>query len=234
MLRNLSCEDVGRRPDSGGVVGHHHSDEPAAVRVDEPAVVPNHGDPARLVQDRDPGLIAYVAVELPWVEDVCQCEEEEARVARREMAGQVEERSLAARAPMEKPVDPGEIPGRCVLPGAVVRRLLDDVERNRLPVGRPEDVAAVDVGVVEAERAESGRDPRASCVDRAAAEPDLEIVRGPVVGVDEHAAEQRPDARVGGRLAAKHAEHLDRDPELERRGAHEPGPRVPRRASPRP
>src|SRR6185369_760333 len=110
--------------------------EAAAVPEDEPAVVAGDADPAGLVQYGDARLSTHVPVELSRIAHVRERPKHETGIARGEPTGEAEEGAVPSGPAVEELVDPGEIPGRRVLPGAVVGRLFDDVQRNRLPVGR--------------------------------------------------------------------------------------------------
>jgi hypothetical protein len=158
--------------------------------------------------------------------------EEVAGVGRRERSAKApDERAPRTRGQVHMTREPRQIPGGGALADEVRLRL--DAERNR--PGRPPtrrerslllQVTAVHIRVGDGEgtkhRVHAGRPARGR-----AADPDEELVRGVTVGDDEHLAQEHVEARSRPGSAAKAAEKLDGDRELQRRRARELRARVP-------
>jgi hypothetical protein len=168
------------------------------------------------------------AIELAWIADEREQAKQVARVGRRERAREAPRQRAepAGRQPDAAP-QPRQVARSRVLAEPEVGLRLDPDRDLRLERPAFDLVAAVHDRVVQAERAQE----RVDLVR--AAEPRLELVRRPIVGLQQHRPEPRVDPRARWRDAVVRAQHRGGDGELERRGGREARLRVPRRAGSR-
>src|SRR3954447_10381819 len=193
---DVAREHVGADSRPGRAIGHHRCDERAAGPEDDAVVVPRVVDPPRLVKQADAPDPAYEAIELARVLYVGKEIEEVARVRSGESRLGMRERAAPTTREPDGAEEAAEVVGARLLAAAPIR-LAVDVQRNAAPAGdgagrapgRVELVAAVHLGIDEADRLHEAVDEIRAPGGRAA-EVRLGRIGGGVVGVRQHGAQE--------------------------------------------